>query len=124
MSNDSETVRWHVARALGELGGEAALAAGPLRDALDGAGPALQTHVAIALGRIGDNSAQTVEALMQLVASNDGSVARSAIAALRKLDVDAKTVVDALDDVHPDDLTPKAALDLIYRLKDMSRAKA
>ena len=30
-------------------------------------------------------------------------------------------VLDLLDDVHPDDLSPKAALELIYRLKDATR---
>ena len=33
-------------------------------------------------------------------------------------------VIDALDDIHPDALTPREALELLYTLKELRAAKA
>jgi DNA mismatch repair protein MutS len=34
----------------------------------------------------------------------------------------ASPVVDMLDGIHPDELTPRAALDMIYKLKEAAKS--
>lgn len=118
LTSDDPQVRWRSARALGNLGSPAAAAVPSLVDLLEDKDPVVQLHAAIALARIGDKSEPTVDALVAQVASPDGRVARTAIQALRQLQVDPKRLAGAMEKVLETDDTAV----MVYALEELVSA--
>lgn len=97
LDSDNAQHRWRAARALGRLGHQDA--ADKLVGLLDDSDPIVQLHAVVALGRIGDDSPETVEAIIQRVASPDTRIARASIAALRKLQPGPAKIAEAIEQV-------------------------
>lgn len=83
LDSDESQHRWRAARALGVLRHKPATT--KLAALLSDKDPIVQLQAVVALTRIGDASPETVDAIVEKVASEDARVARIALGALRRL---------------------------------------
>ena len=97
LQDNDPNVRWRAARALGNLGEEAKLAAPALVQLLNDPEPVVQIYATVALARTGDRSDSTIAGLAKSAQSTDPRVVRTAILALAKLRLEPEQLASAMN---------------------------
>lgn len=106
LNSPDPMLRWHAARALGELESDNEEAIAALTAALGDNSPQVRSHAAFALGEIGAKNQEALNRLVELVGDENPVVRRASVEALKKIDPDRESVrpafLRALRDSSPE----------------------
>ena len=102
LADPRDTIRASAAKALGQIGKEAAPAAGPMAPLLSDPDSDVRRTAAVALGQIGDGAEEAVMALSRALKDPDEDVRHAAADALGKIGPAAQSAVAALKDAARD----------------------
>ncbi|HEX4149354.1 MAG TPA: HEAT repeat domain-containing protein, partial [Pirellulales bacterium] len=105
-----EVLRWHVARALGSFGANAAAAVPKLTDCLTDSSGLVRAYAAYALGRIGSDSTSAIPALVTALEDSDPTVRRMVVKAIVAIkppqDVIMPVMIETLKRSEPGAILP------------------